>query len=440
MKLAPIFLLFVSLNLLAGPLQEINSKQQFESFLSESPFNGVLLVASKDKVIFKKAFGVRNFTDNSPLLTTDKFQIGSVSKQFTAAALLKLQQENKLSIDDQITKHLPQYPGLKDITIRDVLNHTSGVANYTDQAAFWQDLEPKKVVSLDEILNFTAVLPLDFAARSKWKYSNSGYIIAGKIVEIVSGVSWHQYIKTHFLEPLQMHNSGYVDFFGAVSPVIGHGDSGSGIVPYPEMNLSWALSAGGLYADVDDLLKWTDVYDTAAILSPVSKTQMQTPFLSNYGLGIGIENYNGETMLIHGGRTPGFKTNLIYLKTSQLKIVKFDNTDGGKFDPAMLALSFFTKGFAKALKVKSYPMDKNQLPEYAGVYLGKTMNFKVFVENEKLYLQPNDGQPPYLLEANDRDSFRLLGIAGEEFIRDSSGHIIELKHYQNGAVSTFTRQ
>lgn len=439
MKIIFAVLFLSSFSLFAGPLQEIRTVQQFETYLTDSQFNGALLVAEKNHVLFKKAFGVKDFLSMAPLSTTDKFQMGSVTKQFIAAALLKLQQEKKISLDDEVVKYLPQFENFKGISIRDVLNHTSGIANYTDQPAFWQTVDIDRATSFDEILAFTEKLKLEFIPKSNWKYSNSGYIVAGKILELVSGQSWDQYLQTNFFEPLNMNDTGYAPYFRNISDVKGHISSEGNLVPY-EFNLTWVLSAGALYSTVDDLLKWFAIYDSSELLTSESKTEMQTPFLENYALGIGVEKFNDEIKISHNGRVPGFTTTLTYLKTTQLKVVKFDNTDGGAVEAGSLALNFFANGSAQALKTKAFPISKEILADYAGVYTGTKMNFSVFVKDDTLFLQPNDGQPAYALVANDVDSFRLMGVAGEEFIRDATGAVSELKHYQGGRISVFKKQ
>jgi CubicO group peptidase (beta-lactamase class C family) len=440
MKFLFLALFFASPNLFASPFIEIKNQTEFESYLIENRFNGVLLVAQKDEILFKRAFGVKDFTTNVPLTTEDKFQIGSVSKQFVAAALLKLQEDQKLSLDDEVVKYLPGYQNLKGIKIKDVLNHTAGVANYTNEKSFWQTVDFNKSLTLTDILNFITTLPLEFTPTTKWNYSNSGYIIAGKIVEVVSGQSWDGYIKKIFLEPLKMNNSGYTDFFSQVSNVVGHTAAEGQLTAVTGFNMSWALSAGALYSTVDDMLKWTTIYDSSPLLSENSKEQMQTPFLKNYALGLTVAKFNNDIKISHGGRTPGFTTNLTVLKTSQLKIVKFDNTDGGQIDAAALALNFYAKGFALALKLKPYPIDRVVLNDYVGDYKGDdNFNFKIFIQNDVLHLQPNDGQPAYPLVANDKDCFRLLDFAGEEFIRDTSGIVTGLRHYQGGGVSEFKK-
>ena len=439
MKLIYTILFFFSITSFAGPMKELKDQEQLDSYFRESGFNGVLLVAKKNKILYKKAFGVKDFITNHPLSTEDIFQIGSVSKQFVAASLLKLQEEKKISIDDEIIKYLPELINFKGITIRDLLNHTSGVASYTDESDFFKKIDYNKILSLNDLINLIYKLPTEFEPKTNWNYSNSGYIIAGKIIEIASGLSWDQYIKINFFDPMGMKNSGYIHYFNQISDVIGHVKSEGNYIPVTDFNMSWALSAGGLYSTLDDLLKWVDIYDSSSLLSDNSKIEMQTPFKNNYALGVEVEKFNDEIKITHGGRTPGFVTNLTYLKSSGYKTVKFDNTDGGVVDTAALALDFYAKGSVSVVKLNSYPIEEAVLNDYVGHYQGDGMNLNLFVKDGNLFLQPDDGQKPYRLIANDKDSFRLFGIAGEEFIRDSNGKVNEIKHYQNGKVSIFKK-
>lgn len=423
----------------AGPMQDIKSRQELDQYLTESEFSGVIGVSQNAKLIYKKAFGVRNLNSSSPILTTDKFQIGSVTKQFVAVALLKLQQEKKVSLTDKLSKYFPNYPRAEQVQLIDILQHVAGVTNYTDQSTFWELVSNGQTLTLDEIINYSTKFPYDFDPKTKWKYSNTGYILAGRIVEIVSGQSWDEYIAEHLLKPLQLNNIGYVADFNRVSEVTGHLDNNGSLVPAPDFNLSWALSAGALYSDIDDLLNWTKIYSDSDILSPSSKAQLLATNMQSYALGVTVGAYSGDIKISHGGRTPGFSTTLSYLKNSKLAVAKLDNNDGSKVNAEPVVLKFFSSGKAQALKLKLYPVQRTELDQYVGFYKGSSMNFNVFIKNNSLFLQPDDGQPAYQLYANDKDSFRIMTLAGEEFLRNAQGKIVGLRHYQGGGVSDFTK-
>ncbi len=271
----------------------------------------------------------------------------------------------------------------------------------------------KKSLTLNDIIDFLSTLPLNFAPKTKWQYSNSGYIVAGKVVEAVSGLSWDDFISTHFLKPLKMNNTGYVEYFESVSDTRGHQLVNGKPKKVEGFNMSWALSAGALYTTVDDFALWTEMYDSSPLLSMSAKKEMQTPFLSNHGLGVNITKYKNDLKIHHGGKTPGFNSNLIYLKKARLKVVKLDNNDGGA-------------------------ADIKQIVDYEGQYQSPSLKMKIYLKNGQLYAFP-EGQREFLLTANDIDSFRLMGLAGEEFIRDHHGRVTQLHHYQNGSMTVFKK-
>lgn len=335
-----IFFVFIQTSIAQGrpPLKNI---QDLKSFIVEKKFNGVILVMKKNKVLFKEAFGHRDLSSKIPLTVNDRFQIGSLTKQFVAAAILKLQEENRLSIDDPITKYLPEYTRWRNITIRNILNHTSGVINYTDHPEFMASRRPNLVMTLDSMMDYAHKYPVDFRPGSQFKYSNSGYIIAGKIIEVVSGMNWDQYIERKFLQPLGLKNTGHTIFFEKVSDVIGHDYNGKSFNPVRDLNLSWALSAGSFYSTLDDLAVWTEIYDSSSILNYWSKRDMLKPSLGKYGLGVFITNYGRDTLINHSGVTRGFHSKLYYLKKSKLKVITLDNSDGIASEVASVVLSFF---------------------------------------------------------------------------------------------------
>lgn len=442
-SLVLLYVLLQSLTAFAGPMQELKSAESVSAYIEKTGFNGVVLVGKENKTLFKKAYGFRHLETRDKLTTDDRFQIGSNTKQFVAAALLKLQEQGLISLEKSVVEYLPQYKNRipAEITIRDILNHTSGITNYTAHKEFWESIDPEKILTLDDLIEFTLQYPLDFEPRSKWNYSNSGYIIAGKIIEEVTGESWDKFIENTFLVPLNMKNTGYAERFETVSNVYPHyKDSTGKIVLYEGFNLSWALSAGAMFSTVDDLFKWSEIYSNSTLLTDASRADMQKPFKDNYGLGLMIMPFGKDVLVGHDGKTPGFTSSLFYLKNAQLTVIKLDNINGSIPGIPELLMDFYTRGKVLVVKLDKVQISSEKLLDYAGTYAIGNFEFKVFVQNEKLFLQPNDGQPAYELSANDTDSFNLGGFAGEEFIRDSNGKITGLNHYQDGHVSQFIRK
>ena len=387
--------------------------------------------------------GVADSETGVPLTTEDIFQIGSSTKQFVAAAILKLQEENKLSIDDSVSKYVPQFLERPEITVRDLLNHSSGLKNYTDIEDFWTLMAQKQLLTLDDIIDFALQYPKDFDVRTDWNYSNTGYIVAGKIIENVSGQAWDEFIRNNFLLELGMMETGHEDFFQHASHLKPHQIVDGKLVRLPEFHMTWALSAGSFYSTLEDLSRWLDIYlekkVASNLLSQASLNEMTTPFKANYGLGVWIRKVGNDKIISHTGRTPGFVSSTGVLVGEKLKVITLDNSDGYISKLGDKVFDLYIKGKAIVLKTTFIPMSEMQLKEYEGFYKGLGLSVQVFVKAGKLYLQPTDGQPPYEMKAVDIDSFNLEGFAGEEFLRDQNGIIISLKHYQNNVSSIFTK-
>jgi CubicO group peptidase (beta-lactamase class C family) len=161
----------------AGPLLTLNTKTDLLDYIKAKKFNGILMVKEKRRTLFKEAFGVRDSQTKKRLSVHDKFLIGSNTKQMIAASLLQLEEEGKLSIDDLVSKYYPVPKSYENIRIKDILNHSAGIPNYTDIKEFWNLYGFDDHLSLDDILNFTLQYPLDFTPLSDWNYSNTGYIL-----------------------------------------------------------------------------------------------------------------------------------------------------------------------------------------------------------------------------------------------------------------------
>lgn len=432
-------LFLLSFSSFAGPMLNISSDTDLNSHIKNSGYNGILYVAKDEQVLLKKAYGYKNIATQTPLTIEDKLLIGSNTKQIIAAAILKLQEEEKLSVEDYLLEHLPSLVHYKNIKIKHLLTHTSGIANYTEQDDFWKMIDYNRILTDSEIIDFMITVPLKFEPDAKWDYSNTNYIILGLIIEAISGKSWNEYIHNTFFVPLKMNDSGYSIYLDKVSDVIGYTKESSGMEE-AKFNQSWASSAGGIYSTVDDMGKWMAIFNDSNLLSENSKRAMQTNYKDNYGFGIGVRARNGDVLLSHNGRVPGFTSKISYLKNAKLKVVALNNYDGDAAGIATLANDFFADGKAEALKAKVYPMSIESMKDYEGDFGTEAFSLSVYLKDGILYLKPNDGQPAYILTPVDKDSFNLQGISGEEFLRDEAGKVISIKHYQGGKISIFKKR
>ena len=221
-------------------------------------FNGAALVAENGAVIFKKGYGDANMEWDLPNKPDTKFRLGSITKQFTAVLILQLMQEGKLSLDDPLNKHLPDYPTDVggQVTIHHLLTHTSGIPSYTGLPDFFAE-QSRDPYTPDELVEVFADLPLEFEPGSEWRYNNSGYFLLGAIIEKIEGTTYEESLQQRIFDPLGMHDSGY-DHHDTILPnrAAGYERQGAGYRNAAYLDMSLPYAAGSLYSTVEDLALW----------------------------------------------------------------------------------------------------------------------------------------------------------------------------------------
>ena len=237
-----------------------------------------VLVARDGKILFSHAYGLADREKQMPATPETRFRIGSVTKQFTAAAILHLVQEGKLSIEDTLAKYFPSYPGGDKITLRQLLNHTSGLHNYTAHPDFLtRVIHP---IAPADLVAWFQNDPSDFPPGEQFRYCNTGYVLLGQIVEKVSGLSLGDYLQKQFFGPLGMHDTGV--WQNATPPgnaAKGYSlAAGTQLQPALEWDMSWAGGAGELYSTTGDLWRWTEALQEGKVLSPEGLRAMTTEF------------------------------------------------------------------------------------------------------------------------------------------------------------------
>ena len=290
--------------------------------------SATVAVVSHGKLAYAQAYGAAKLEPRVAATPDMQYGIGSISKQFTAACVLLLQQDGKLSLDDKISKYVPGLTRGNDITIRQILSHTSG---YQD---FWpQDYVPpamEKTITPQAILDHWAKQPLDFEPGTRWQYSNTNYEIAALIVEKASGKPFFQFVRTRILDPLGMASALDFDAKGptAVQPV-GYMRFGLGpLRPATSTGPGWMYGAGELAMTARDLAKWDIAMINQSLLKPESYRAMQTAVLlkngvsTDYGLGVDVDMQSGHRRIEHSGEVAGFTAeNFVYPDDSAAVIV-----------------------------------------------------------------------------------------------------------------------
>jgi CubicO group peptidase (beta-lactamase class C family) len=300
------------------------------SYANGNEFMGAVLVADGDRLLLNKGYGSADLEWNIPNASDVKFRLGSLTKQFTAALVLLLQQDGKLNISDPVTRYLPDAPKTwEKITLAELLGHTSGIPNFTDLKEFkvW-GMSPHTV---KEELDFFKDRPLNFEPGSRWAYSNSNFEVLGAVIEKVSGKTCGNLLHERIFDPLEMKDTG-LDSDDLILPKRAQGyapgPKGLGLARSESMTVPWA--AGSVYSTTADLLKWEHGLFDCKLLTEDSLKLMTTPGKGSYGLGVFVsENKSGVRIVSHGGGIEGFNTSLLYVPDRRIAVVVLSNVNGG---------------------------------------------------------------------------------------------------------------
>lgn len=398
-------------------------------------FMGSVLVARDGAVVFEKSYGSANVEWGIPNAPDTKFRIGSLTKQFTAAAILLLEERGKLKVEDPITPLIPSAPeSWKSITIHHLLNHTSGLRDFTSlpEHRVWQ----RSPETPEQIVRHFRDLPLEFEPGEKFKYSNSGYILLAFILERVSGQSYEAFLRDNIFVPLALKDSGY-DSNTTLLPkrAAGYqpGPGGLANAPYVDMRLPYG--AGALYSTTHDLLRWTTALFDGRLLSPAGLKKMITPERNDNAYGLVVGAMNGRTAIRHGGAIEGFSSHLRYYPESKTTVVVLANVYGAP--AAELASQLAALAFGETVTL---PGDRQEakvpaatLQRYTGVYqLTPQITNTIRLTGDRLTTQLS-GQPAWpLFPESDRKFFLKVVDAQVEFVTDDQGRVTGLTQRQGG--------
>jgi CubicO group peptidase (beta-lactamase class C family) len=299
--------------------------QAVQSFVANH-FMGSVLVARGDKVLFSKGYGFANLEWDIPNTPDTKFRIGSLSKQFTAVLILKLEEQGKLSVSDPVKKYFANAPAAWDkITLFHLLTHTSGLPDFTNLPDY-PNLQTLPTTATQIMARFLDK-PLEFQPGEKFKYCNSGYVVLTAVVEKVAGVPYEKFLQEQILTPVGLKDSGY----DSAWRVIHHRatgyllDADNQIQNSKFIDMTVPQGAGALYSTTEDLLKWELAMFGGKVLKPASFEKMTTPVKNNYGFGLFVRTVNKRRMIEHTGGIDGFNTDLAYYPDDKVTIVVLRN-------------------------------------------------------------------------------------------------------------------
>lgn len=339
----PLLLLIPALSALilasCGSTLPLTTEQSIDKIMSEYSLpNGPgasVLVMDHDSVIFSKAYGLSSVKDRAPFTTATNVRLASVTKQFTAMAVLILSEQKRLSLDDKILKFFPDFPLYgKDITLRNLLNHTSGLIDYED---FVPDTQTYQVLDADCLQLMFNAESLYFPAGTQYRYSNTGYALLALIVERTSGERFADFVKKNIFDPAGMGTT--VAFENGVSTVahraFGHSFENGTWIETDQSNTSAVLGDGGIYSNVEDMSRWiSTLWKFTLIPEPLQRQAWSDAALNDgtpipYGMGWHTETYRGIHHPHHAGSTRGFRNHILLFPEQKFMVIILANRNQG---------------------------------------------------------------------------------------------------------------
>jgi len=398
-------------------------------------FSGSVLVARDGEVLLDRGYGFANREWSIPNDGDTKFRLGSVTKQFTAVAVMILHERGLVDLDAPLKTYLPDAPTAWDaVTVRHLLTHTAGLPNFTD----FDDYGPSKGLpaTIDSLTARFRDRPLDFQPGEGWAYSNSGYILLTAVVEKVAGMSYADFVTQTLFQPLGMSDSGY-DSHAAILPhrASGYTPTARGIVNADYVDMSIPQGAGALYSTTHDLLKWEQGLFGGRLLRPESLTLLTTPVRNQYAFGLVVAEAGGNTTVSHSGGIEGFNTYMAYDPARRMTVIVLGNLNGPGPDQVGGSLLALARGQTVTLpgERQAITVAPEAMRAYEGVYeLSPTFAITVSVVDGKLMAQAT-GQIAFELHAESADAFFLRVVDAQvTFTRDTSGAVDGLILHQGG--------
>lgn len=403
---------------------------------------GAAVIVVKDgQVVFRKAVGMANMELGVPLQPDMVFRLGSITKQFTATAIMLLVEQGKLALSDPIEKFLPDYPTQGHvITVEHLLTHTSGIQSYTDIPG-WMTGRIKNDMRVTDLVDAFKKEPMQFAPGTRYAYNNSAYVLLGAIVEKVSGQTYEAFVSDRIFKPLGMTSS----YYGSNEPVIpkrvqGYSRDGEKVLNSQYLSMTQPYSAGSLLSSVDDLARWDAALYTEKLLTRASLERMWTSYTlrdgkaTGYGYGWSLDKLRGHRAVAHSGGIPGFATFAIRLPDDRVYVAVLSNSDRPKASPSVVARRLAAVAVGRPFPERTaVTVDPKVLAGYAGVYqVDKDSSRTVTVENGKLFTSRPGGRKLEAKPSSESEFFYEDSLTYFTFERDASSRATAMLMYPDG--------
>jgi CubicO group peptidase (beta-lactamase class C family) len=399
-------------------------------------FSGAILVARDGKVLLSKGYGMADFENDVPNTAETRFRIGSLTKQFTAASILLLQERGKLSVQDSVCKYVAPCPeAWQPVTIHHLLSHTGGVPDFTGFPDYQKTM--REPTTAEATIGRFRGLPLEFKPGESWKYSNSGYVLLGHVVEKVSGKSYESFLSENIFEPLKMTSTGY-DHADVIVKRRAHGYApgpDGGVVNASYLDMSIPFAAGGLYSTVGDLYLWDQALYGEKLLKKSSLDAMFTAVRDGYGYGYRVNKLFNRAHATHGGGIEGFRTSINRFPDDRVTVVVLSNYEGaqvGRIARDLAAVAFGEK-YELPVERTVVKIDPKIYDAYVGEYeLQPGFVFNVTREGDSLMMQATGQGKTELFPTSETNFFPKVVRADITFVKDAAGRVTHLVLNQGG--------
>jgi CubicO group peptidase (beta-lactamase class C family) len=404
-------------------------------------FSGSILVARRGGPVVAKGYGMADFEGRVPNTSKTRFRIGSLTKQFTAAAVLLLQERGKLSVQDSICKHVEPCPAAwQPVKIHHLLSHTAGIPNFTSFPDYLQTMgQPSPPATT--IARFRD-RPLEFQPGENHKYSNSGYVLLGHVIERVSGQPYGTFLRENIFKPLKMENTGYDDASASAGPRAKGYEAGPGGAPTPAAHIDMTIphAAGALYSTVEDLYLWDQALNSDKVLKKASLDAMFTPVRNDYAYGWRVAKQGARTQHGHGGGINGFTSYIARYPEDGVTVVVLANL--GEAAPSSrvardLASIVYGEKYELPIARVYAKVDPKIYDAYVGEYeLGPGFVLAITREGDSLMAQPTGQRKIEIFPTSETVFAPKVFRAEITFARDAEGRVTHLVFSQGGRQQT----
>jgi CubicO group peptidase (beta-lactamase class C family) len=409
-----------------------------QSYAADGP-GATVIVIDHGRIAYSHGRGLADVAAGKPITADTVFRLASITKQFTAAVILQLAEEGKLSLTDPVSRFFPDYPKPgADATVAQLLNHTSGIYNSISLDAL-QGEKPAEATTTEALIAEFRDKPAQFPAGTKAAYGGSGYVLLGAIIEKLTGRPWYEAIEKRLSKPLGLSTIGYSQAPDAIpSMAVPYTLNGDKVVPARPYHLSWGHAGGGLVGSISDFAKWSMALHGGKVLKSESYRQMIAPVRllsgeqASYGLGLDNRDVRGRRTIFHGGSGPGISNGGIYVPEEDLFVAILSNIEPrpSTYTIALRLVALAMNDPYPAFTRADVPMA--DLEPLFGVYKSSAGERRLFARGAKLFMRGSVGGDVEVQPAG-RDVFFYPGsLTWFSIARDSAGKHVMTIHANGG--------